>query len=357
MADTAPAPNGVPSYLATRAATLAAMQAGEDTSDAGEVAVDGDGDGGDGEAVAQEAAPQATEPGEVEATEAEEKPAKVEAKPSDEGEDETEKRGLARVQAQAKREREAIAKERAEVEKARVELEKARAEADQFAQLKARAKYDPAAVLSALGLTDDDYEAAARDLYARSKAAAGDPKHKDAAIRMQREREQTDTVSTLAKQLDDLKRTLAERDQKAEIDNAWQGYYSGVAKTATSETTEAPLFRAALANDPAGTERTIRTVADQLYRDTGEYPDAQDVIVHYEKIIRAELKKFGLDPAAKADEKKTGLKKPQEADEKKTGKTLSTDLSTSTPAVPRNGKSREEHRAETLRLLEAGKLE
>jgi hypothetical protein len=279
-------------------------------------------------------------------------PAKVEAKTETESEikpdPDTEKR-LALVQKRAKLERDAIAKERADLEKVRSEVEQQKAAVAKFEQLKARAKYAPADVLAELGLGEDDYEAAAKDIYARSKAAAADPKAKDAAIRMQREREATDDRVALRKEMAELKSQLAEREQSAKYEQAWNGYLSDVTKAATAEAS--PLLKNAIEKNPARAAKTIRETAQQIYEETGEWPGAVDVVVAYDKARRAELAEYGIDIPVNGTKPKTP---PAPAPTNGSARTLANDMAGATP-VPRDVASEKERRAETIRMMETGK--
>lgn len=292
-----------------------------------------------------------------EAVESKAEPAKTEPDAEAKPDAETEKR-LSAVQKAAKREREMIAKERAdakaEIDRMRAEVDAGLAQVKRFETLKARAKYDPAGVLSELGLTEDDFEPAARDIYARSKAAAADPKAKDAAIRMQREREANDKLSQLERKHAELEAKLAEKEQQAKYEQAWTGFLGDVGKTA--ETAEAPLMKAALAKNPTKTQQQIRQVCEQLYQETDEWPDPADVVATWEKLKRAELAELGIEaPAAKAAPKaaaNTNTTAPTNG----APKTLGTDMAGGTQ-VSRAKKSLKEQREETDRLLESGKLE
>lgn len=294
-----------------------------------------------------ETAPQADA---VEKTE----PAKVEAE--DKPDAETERR-LSAVQKAEKRAKEAIAKERSEVAAEKAELAKLRAEVEQrtqsFEKLKARAKYDPAAVLAELGLTEDDFEPAARDIYARSKAAAADPKAKEAAIRMQREREAIDKLSQLEKKHAELEAKLTAKEQQAQYEQAWTGYVGDVGKLVTAESSPSPLLRAALSAAPGETHGELRQMAAAIYEDTGEWPDPADLATHYEKYHRARFARFGIEaPAAKAAPAKAAA----DTTTKGAPKTLGTDMAGATP-IPGKKKSLKEQREETDRLLSEGKVD
>ncbi len=266
---------------------------------------------------------------------------------------------LAAINDQERRAREKLTKERedwkTEQAKARAELERERAEwkakveaVERFEKLKARAKVDPTAALEELGV--DDFEYAAKQAYARSKGAA-DPANREAAARMIREREAADDLAETRRELKELKDQLAKRDQEVQYREAWQIYLGDVTKAATADTSEAPLLRAQLGKNPARAHAAIRDVATDLFQRTGEWPDAQDVITTYEKRRRDELEELGIDVAAISSTKKQG----QAAGKKKPATSLGNDLSHA--REPRPPKSGKEHRAETLAMLEADRLE
>jgi hypothetical protein len=256
------------------------------------------------------------------------------------------------VQNAEKRAREMLTKERAEakaeIERERAELSKWKAERDQFEALKARAKYDPAAVLTALGITDDDFEPIAKDLYARSKGAAADPKNRDAAVRMQRDREHADRLAALEKQNAELREQFTQREQAAQQQAAFESFVGGVKKAAAGET--AALFEKA----PTKASGIVAKVTLDLWNETGEEPDASDVIATLEKrlpemLTVAEYRAIygDIKPATKAA---TTTNAPAPA------KTLGADITGATPVPKNQTLSLAERRAETTRLMEQGKL-
>lgn len=276
----------------------------------------------------------------------------IEAKAEEKPDAELAKR-MSAVQNAEKRAREALAKERAEakaeIEREKAEIAKWKAERDQFEQLKARAKYDPAAVLTALGLTEDDLEPAARDLYARSKGAAADPKNRDAAIRMQREREHADRLAALEKQNAELReqftKSLAEREQQAQF----EAFVGTVKKSANGDT--ATLFEKA----PSKAAGIVAKVTLDLWNETGEQPDQADIIAALDKRI-PEMLTVAEYRAIYGDVAKPAATKPAATTAAAPPKTLGADMNGATP-VPKESKlSLAERRAETTRLMEQGKL-
>jgi hypothetical protein len=337
---------GLEARAAARAATVAAMEAGQQFDanapvDAKSIAP---------KPVPSDASAADAEPSPVIDEAADAPDPIVEAKPDEKPDTELAKR-MSAVQNAEKRAREALAKERAEakaeIERERAELAAWKAERDQFEQLKARAKYDPAAVLASLGLSEEDLEPAARDLYARSKGAQNDPKTRDAALKMQRDREHADRLAALEKQNAELREQFTKQTEAQRQEAAFTEHLASVRKVANGAT---PLFEKA----PAIAQAAVAKVTLDLWNETGEYPDAADVITTLEKrlpdmlTVAQHRQIFGdAAPATKA------APPPAPAP----ARTLGADITGATP-VPKESKlSLAERRAETTRLMEQGKLD
>lgn len=281
-------------------------------------------------------------------------PASAEAKADDSPLDPETAKRIAAVSKAEKRSRDQLSKERTElqelkasIDRERMEIAKQLEEVKAFAGLKAKAKYAPAEVLAALGLTEDDYEPAARDIYARSKAAAIDPKNREAAARMQAQREYQDRVGQLESRLETMQKELVAKDQQVQYQQAWHSFYGDVVKSA-DKAEDAPLLRSALAKNPARTQQAIQQTAADIYKDTGEWPDPQDVIVTYEKLRRQELEDLGVEYKPAAAPAAVG----------KPSKTVSATAKAGAPSTPVNGKrSRREEKEDILAALERGQLE
>lgn len=265
---------------------------------------------------------------------------------------ETAKR-LASVQAAEKRSREKLAAERSKFESERAELAKERAaveaklaEFEAYRKARERAKIDPVSLLEAAGV--DDLEYAAKQAYAKAKA---DPNNREAAARSLRERELADKIDLLQKRLDERDHADKQRAEADDVRVKVERYVGDLKKAATTGS-DAPLAKHFLAKNPERTEQKLREIARDLSHELGDIPDIEDVLARYEKIRRAELEELGVDPATVIAAPK---KNEQVAEKKPSAKTLGNDLST--PRVPRPRSSDREHRAETLALLESGKLE
>lgn len=317
----------------------------------------------DESAPAPEAKPDAAPANDEQAADAskagDDKPA-VEAKPDEKVDPETAKR-LAAVQKAEARSREKLNSERAEFEAQRKKLDEERAElsalrerVEKFEKLSAKAKIDPAAALEALGVEDFDY--AARQAYARTKAQADDPKNREAAARAMREREAGDKLTATEKRIADLERKLEERDQRAQVQRQADEYMAGVTKAAGAAGDDTPLLRHFMAKNPEATVQRLRRVAFDLAQEMDDIPEHADVIARYEKLRRAELDELGVDPATILSPATAKTKKnEQEAEKKNAAPTLSNDLSA--PRAPRARVSEREDRAEVRRMLESGKLD
>lgn len=287
--------------------------------------------------------------------EADDEPAPAAKAPEAKVDSETSKR-LAAVQAAEKRSRDKVAAERAEVvadraaaAKERAELAAERAEIAEYRKARERAKLDPVAYLKAAGVTDPaELEYAAKQAYAAGK---GEPANKEAAARALREREHSEEVAALRKRLDARDAEDAERSERATIDREVTTYVDGL-KAAVGTSDVSPLAKHFMNKSPAKTEATLRRLTYELAQETGDKPDFDDVLARYEQTRRAELEELGVDPASLTA---TSKKPEPEATKKTVAKTLGNDLST--PRVPRPKSSEREHRAETRRLLELGKLE
>ncbi len=271
----------------------------------------------------------AAEPEEADAAEVDdvdpEPPAKVEPKP-----DRDTERRLAAIQKAEKAQKQAIAAERQALAEERADLATQQKAAMErvagFEKLLARAKYDPASVLEALGVGTDRFEDVARTLYARSPKGAENPQNRAASEQEMRYREQHDKLSTLEGELRQLREAQEQREVRVTAERQAERHMAGVYKAARA-TSDAPLVAQMFARNAEKAEQALARLALELAEETGELPDAEDIITTFEKRRRQALEDDGVD----VDEL---LKKPKiqrkPADEKQPAKTLSNDLSTTT---------------------------
>jgi|SRR6185295_2661653 len=214
-----------------------------------------------------------------------------EAKPDPELE-----RRAAQLRRQETRLRAKIESERTKLERERAELAADRAKVDEFAKLRSRARFDPTGVLRALGLSDDDLEPAARHIYAQTKEAAKDPKNRDAADRLMRERELQHRIDEQQKRLDERDARDKQAAEREAEQRAAVKYITTVSKAAKPGTLAAHY----LAKGGKVADKTMMrfaSIAQDLAED-GELPDHSDVLEEYERQRREELEDDGIDIAA-----------------------------------------------------------
>lgn len=225
---------------------------------------------------------------------------------------------LEQVRRTEQRMREQLAKERQSFEQERERLVadlKPRIErAERFESLIAdgRAKYNAVAILSELGLTEDDFELVAHDLYAHSKTGAADPKRKEAVLRTKRERELHEKLSKIEREQAETKKAVEQREQQEKAQREAERYVDGVTKAIPDKFQLAKQY---LAKNPERARADIEAVALRIARETGSLPDAKTVAKEFERERRRILRDHGVDPRSlyknastttttKADEKK-----------------------------------------------------
>lgn len=250
---------------------------------------------------------------------------------------------IAAAQKQEEHARKQLARDRAELDKQRAEIAEQAAALAKYEAAKRRAKYDPAAVLAELGLTDDDMEPAARALYARTKAAAADPKVRAAADAAAREREYADKLSATERRLAELEASLQDQTKQARQEQAVNAWLDSATKTVSDD---APLLKQALAKSPQKTRQSLFEVADLLAREIGEPPDVADVHAAWEARRRAELEEYGLDVSSIL------AKKPAAPIATAKPKTLGAVGTSTTPPAAQPALSPAEQRAALIRELE-----
>jgi hypothetical protein len=227
----------------------------------------------------------------------------------------------AAVKAAIEKERGELRREREAIER---EIQSARTEIDSFAKLKERARFDPAGVLKALGLADDDFGPAARQLWSLTKEQAADPKNREAAARMQRERESESRIERLERELNEQKKAAHEQASRADIAQKAETYLATVIKAAGDEH---PLAKRLIEKSPQKSRERFAAIADELFDRDGDLPDAEDVLAEYEKRRRAELEDDGVDVAAMLKQKPAQTRRAEQTT------TLGNDVGSSTAAV------------------------
>lgn len=159
-----------------------------------------------------------------------------------------------------------------------------------FEALKKRARYAPDDVLLALGLTEDDFEAAAKTLYARSQAGAKDPKYKAAAVQTQREREKDARIASLEEKIDKLLSGQAQREEAATSEAEISAY---VDRTVKAIGDGAPLVAAMMKKDAKKTRERLRAIGDRLADEIQGVPDPAEVVEALETERREQIEGDG----------------------------------------------------------------
>lgn len=300
-------------------------------------------------------------------------PVDADDKPADEVEadDPTTKKGLELLKKQEKRHREQIAKDRAAVK----EMEaRSRADFDADVQAKlaiwtpkieaaqkyeaaqARVKTDPVGLLRSLGLSEDDFEYAAQQLFNSSKSAAADPKRKAYADQSRKEREVSDQLAQLQRKLDAMETEKRDSETKAQNTARETKYLDSVVKAvgvaAADESGDgkpAKVVAKTLAKSPDKAREAMKAIAYRLLKESGTTPDADEVIAAYGKQRMDELADNDIDVDAYLG--KAAAPAQTLAPVAKPSRTLTTDASPTRPANT-NKQTKEEKRAELLRGLE-----
>ena len=215
-------------------------------------------------------------------------------------------------EAQDKREFELETKERAVLAKQQ-ELE---SQLKNYEAAKSRALIDPVAFLEELGVFEDpeDYEHFARESFSKSpKGQKSAPGTRMQARNEHKRREAASKLERAEARLQELEQKIVQKENQAEQEK----FVTNVSDQISEET---PLSLNYLKQDPDEAREKIFSIGVNLFRETGEPPDAVDVIKVLEKQQMSLLKKLGIDPDVVR--KKSGTKKQNpEAEEKESVKT------------------------------------
>jgi hypothetical protein len=245
--------------------------------------------------------------------------------------DPTVAKGLARLQKQEQRMRQQLDRDReaarAELARDREALQAERAAAAEtkakYNRLAERAKIDPLGVLEELGLDDAEY--VGKQAYARAKAAT-DPAMKEAAARLQRERERDKELAEVKRKLEEREKAETETKQQAEQRQRLDALLDGIA-TAAASVPKAELTARVLKADPASARSMFAQAHLALWQRDGVEPKPRAVIVEAEKMQRAVLRRYGIDPrtlaqAVATDSTTSGQKTAKPANGKASGKAV-----------------------------------
>jgi len=247
-----------------------------------------------------------------------------------------------RVRAELDAERVAVRRERDEM---RAEMAAQRAKLEKFERAVAAAKYDPAGLLAELGYGDDDWEPASQSLYARSKAAAADPKWKAQSEQVQRQREQNERMAAMQRRLDALEEERKTERAQAETQREIDRYLDGVARVVADD---APLMKRLLAKNPDKARLLFFEAARELAQKTGEAPTAKATIAAAERARRHMLEELDIDVTPYT---KPGAGKPAPAGNKPTPAAAA-----ATGDKPKPNPRSPEFRSQLIKDLETGNL-
>src|ERR1700733_12496996 len=174
-------------------------------------------------------------------------------------------KSLAKLRRTEQRMREQVAAERRdfESEKQRFVAEwKPKIDAYQeFERLKGRAKSDPVGALRALGVTESDLEEISQVLYGMSPAGQKDPKYRQHAQQLMRERELREELRSTQDQVRELREQTSRAAEQDATSREVQRYIDRCGKSATDDT---PLLKRELEARPAATREKLRQVAQKL---------------------------------------------------------------------------------------------
>ena len=216
--------------------------------------------------------------------------------------DDATKKRIAAVQHREKRHNEKVAADTAKFEALRKEWEPKFEAAQKYEARKGTGIRGLLEVVDHFGIAGDDFEHAARALYARSPAAAKDPKTRAAAEDVTWKRSMEQRVEAAEKEAAAAKQQLADRDQQAKTQARVDAYLGGIEKHAKTPLKEgqadaAPLVRKLVETAPAKARALFHQVAVELLDATGATPSPADVVAEVEKRRRADLAEMGIDPA------------------------------------------------------------
>jgi len=278
-----------------------------------------------------------------------------------------------------KAEREALraehAAELAKIEEQRGSVAATAKAAKEFEALKAKAASDPLAaieLLRSLGYDDNAFVAVSHAAWAETPKGREDPRHKETAAKLAREREVGGGLAEMRKEIADLKASLESRDKHAATERAVNGYLDAAMEVAATgkvteiddegneivaATVEAPIFKRWMKSDKAAARAQVMAVADELagkaQREREPMPTPAEVLAEVERRERIALKKRGLDPAKLFTEAAPApAKKPTPPPP---GRTL--ERAGAAPAPTKKKLTEEEIRADFIRQRASGKFD
>ena len=211
-----------------------------------------------------------------------------------------------------------FAQQKAQIDAALAEWQPKIDRAVKFERLAARADIDPAGVLEALGVKPDRFEYISQLLYTIAKGK-DDPKSRDAAARLIRERERDEEISNLKKWREERESTDKQREQSAAQEREVERYLDTVVKAASDKT---PLAKRYIAKSPDRARGDLVKIAHRIGEETGATPSPKAVMIAFEKERRRFLRDHGIDPksasASAANSNGSETKTAPKQDDKKT---------------------------------------
>ena len=161
-----------------------------------------------------------------------------------------------------------------------------------FEKLKGK-KSDPVSILRSLGYTDDEFEDAAKIIYGHSKAAAADPKNREAVRQLQEKKELREQVAAAQARTEALEARLNAKDEGAANEAKIATYLGRVTKSVNAEAT--PILKEMLELAPNKTRKALDVIASRLATKSGaknlddaiRMVDPKKVALAYEKQRRA----------------------------------------------------------------------
>lgn len=305
----------------------------------------------------------ATEPEEVEAgteevVEDAEPEAELAAEPKtatpDEPDTKTDK-AIERIHAAEKQSRTQIDSARAELVKEKAEwTEKITNFEARTAEIEAaekRAKHDPAGLLESLGVkSPTELMNAAKLLHAMAvkDTDKANPEQLAQARRTLKDREVDDRVAKMEQENLKLRSEIESRQKAVEEETNIKAYTDRVASEISDKH---PLVNNMLKRAPDSVRKQIFVLASELHSQTGEPPDAIDVIRLFEETERKSLTDRGIDPDLILEGMKRTKTKTPAAGEKRSASIGTSNGTTTKTSLDFD--SEEELRADVLREIEA----
>jgi hypothetical protein len=159
---------------------------------------------------------------------------------------------------------------------------------DEFEKLKSK-KSDPVALMKALGYSEDEFLEVSQILYGLSKVGQADPKYREHAKRLLKDRDLAEKADAADRRSAELEKKLADRDTQAETDRKVDAYRARIVKTVSDET---PLLKKRLQTAPKATQARIDKVWLELAKNAGKLEvDPKKVARLVEKKLRTTVER------------------------------------------------------------------